>query len=171
MRCVVSCSSPYFHGLYSSLQLCCEGPWFTTIQEDGCDKGAHLSYLGTEKNASIIPNWFQPCQCCCCLCYPGEYLRHEALIGYNWWDVRYATGASSKIRGRKNITLGTWNTPGSNTWIGGKLQKVTHELDRYRWHILGLCEMRWKIFGETTTEEGHKVFFSGKEDTVGKTKC
>ena len=25
-------------------------------------------------------------------------------------------------------------------------------------------EMRWKNFGETTTEEGHKVFFSGKED-------
>ena len=24
--------------------------------------------------------------------------------------------------------------------------------------------MRWKNFGETTTEEGHKVFFSGKQD-------
>ena len=24
--------------------------------------------------------------------------------------------------------------------------------------------MRWKTFGETTTEEGHKVLFSGKED-------
>ena len=24
--------------------------------------------------------------------------------------------------------------------------------------------MRWKNFGETTTEEGHKVFFNGKED-------
>ena len=24
--------------------------------------------------------------------------------------------------------------------------------------------MRWKNFDETTTEEGHKVFFSGKED-------
>ena len=31
------------------------------------------------------------------------------------------------------------------------------------WNILGLCEMRWKNFGKTTTEEGHKVFFSGKE--------
>ena len=37
-------------------------------------------------------------------------------------------------------------------------------MDRYRWNILGLCEMRWKNFGGTTTEEGHKVFFSGKED-------
>ena len=46
----------------------------------------------------------------------------------------------------------------------GKLQELTHKMDRYRWNILGLCEMRWKNFGETTTEEGHKVFFSGKED-------
>ena len=27
-----------------------------------------------------------------------------------------------------------------------------------------ICEMRWKNFGETTTEEGQKVFFSGKQD-------
>ena len=37
-------------------------------------------------------------------------------------------------------------------------------MDRNRWNILGLCEMRWKNFGVTTTEEGHTVFFSGKED-------
>ena len=28
---------PHFHALYSSLQLCCEGPRFTSMQEDGCD--------------------------------------------------------------------------------------------------------------------------------------
>ena len=37
-------------------------------------------------------------------------------------------------------------------------------MDRYRWNILGLCEMSWKNFGKTTTQEGHRVFFSGKED-------
>ena len=37
--------APHFHGLYSFLELCCEGPWFTSIQEGGCDKGAHQSYL------------------------------------------------------------------------------------------------------------------------------
>ena len=42
--------------------------------------------------------------------------------------------------------------------------ELTHEMDSYRWHILGLCEMRRKNFGKTATEEGHKVFFSGKED-------
>ena len=46
----------------------------------------------------------------------------------------------------------------------GKFQELTHEIDRYRWSILGLCEMRWKNFGEITTEARHKVFFGGKED-------
>ena len=45
-----------------------------------------------------------------------------------------------------------------------KPQKLTHEMDRYRWNILGLSEMRWKNFGERTTEEGYNVFFSGKKD-------
>ena len=29
------------------------------IQEDGCDMGVHQSYLGTERNTPVIPNWFQ----------------------------------------------------------------------------------------------------------------
>ena len=62
---------------------------------------------------------------------------------------RYATGASSKIRGRDNITIGTWNT--RTLRAAGKLQELTHE-------------MRWKNLGKTTTEEEHRVFFSGKED-------
>ena len=71
-------------------------------------------------------------------------------------------GASSKIRGRDNITIGTWNT--RTLRAAGRLQELTHEMDRYRWNILGLCETRWKNFGKTTTEEGHKVYFSRKED-------
>ena len=68
--------------------------------------------------------------------------------------VKCATGASSKIRG-DNITIGTWNTRTLRpAW---KLQELTHEMDRYRWNILGLCEMRWKNIGETTTEDGYKV--------------
>ena len=39
------------HGSYSFLQLCCEESFFTSIQEDGCDEGAHQSYLGAERNA------------------------------------------------------------------------------------------------------------------------
>ena len=55
--------------------------------------------------------------------------------------VKCATGASSKIRGRDNINIGTWNT--RTLRAAGKLQELTHEMDRYRWNILGLCEMRW----------------------------
>ena len=78
---------------------------------------------------------------------------------YQHRGVKNATGASLKIRGRDNITIGTWNTrtPG----VAGKLQaELTHEMDRFKWNILGLCEMRLKNFGETTTEKGHKVFSS-----------
>ena len=38
-------------------------------------------------------------------------------------------------------------------------------MNRYKWNILRLGEMRWKNFGEIT-EEGHKVFLSGKEDKL-----
>ena len=52
----------HFHGLYSSLELCCEGPWFTSVQEDGCEKGAHQSYPGTGRtlssNLSSLPLCF-----------------------------------------------------------------------------------------------------------------
>ena len=75
--------------------------------------------------------------------------------------VKYATGASSKIHGRDNIIIRKRNT--RTLRAAGKLQELTHEMDRYRWNILGLCEMRWKTSGKTT-EEGHKVFFRGKED-------
>ena len=33
-----------------------------------------------------------------------------------------------------------------------KLQELTHEMNRYSWNILGLCEMRWKSIDKTTTE-------------------
>ena len=32
----------------------------------------------------------------------------------------------------------------------GKLEELTHEMDRYHWNILGLCEMRWMNFGGTS---------------------
>ena len=45
--------SPNFHGSYSSLQLCCESPWFTSTQDDECDKG----------RASVVSwNW-EICSC------------------------------------------------------------------------------------------------------------
>ena len=45
----------------------------------------------------------------------------------------------------------------------GKLEQPTHAMSRYHWNIVGLCEMRWKNFGEMSTDDGHKVYFSGEE--------
>ena len=58
--------------------------------------------------------------------------------------VKHVTGASSKIRGRDNITIGTWNS--RTLRAAEKLQELTHEMDTSRWNILGLCEMRRKNF-------------------------
>ena len=80
--CMYLAAAPHF-----SLELCCKGLRFTNMQEDGCDRGVHQSYPGTERNTPVIPNWFQPCQYCCCLCYPGEYLQLGTLITYYWAQV------------------------------------------------------------------------------------
>ena len=69
-----------------------------------------------------------------------------------------------KICGREIITTGTQNM--RTLRAVGKLQELTHGMDRYRRNILGLCEMRWKNFGKTTTEERRKIFFSGKENNM-----
>ena len=100
--------APHFHGLYSSLELCCEGPWFTSKQEDGCDKGEHQTYLGTQGNITVFPNWFQPCQCCCCLCCSGEDPGLGTLISYNWalvLDPRTPTQTKNVQRKLSYFTL------------------------------------------------------------------
>ena len=77
---------------------------------------------------------------------------------------KYTTGVTKdKISARcNNIVVGTWNVRTLNT--PGKLEELTHTLNRYKWNVLGLCEMRWKGMGETTTHEGQKIYFSGKDD-------
>ena len=40
-------------------------------------------------------------------------------------------------------------------------------MSRYHWNIVGLCEMHWKNLGEVSTDDEHKVYFSGEEDRHG----
>ena len=77
---------------------------------------------------------------------------------------KYATCVPKikKIRGRENISVGTWNV--RTLRPAGKLEQLTHATSRYHWNIVGLCEMHWKNFGEMSTGDGHKVYFSGEED-------
>ena len=76
---------------------------------------------------------------------------------------KYATGVPKikKNRGRENIAVGTWNV--RTLRPAGKLEQLTHAMSRYHWNIVGLCEMRWKYFGEMSTDDGHKMYFSGEE--------
>ena len=67
-----------------------------------------------------------------------------------------------KIRCRENIAVGTWNV--RTLRPAGKLEQLTHAMSRYHWNTVGLCEMRWKNFDEMSTDDGHKVYFSGEED-------
>ena len=78
--------------LISMVRIVCssaEGPWFTSMKEEGCDKGAHQSYLylGTDRKGLVVPYLFKICKCYCRLCYPEEYLRLGTLVGYNWAQV------------------------------------------------------------------------------------
>ena len=77
--------------------------------------------------------------------------------------IENATGVPKikKIRGRENMAVGTWNV--RTLRPAGKLEQLTHAMSRYHWNIVGLCEMRWKNFGEMSTDDGHKVYFSGEE--------
>ena len=73
---------------------------------------------------------------------------------------KYATGVPKikKIRGRENISVGTWNV--STLRPAGKLEQLTHAMSRYHWNIVGLCEMRLKNFGEMSTDDRHKVYYA-----------
>ena len=86
----------------------------------------------------------------------------SSVDGHQDESEKYATDGPKSLRARNNITTGTWNV--RSLRAAGKVEELTHEMKKYRWNILGLCEERWKNFGETSTPEGHKLFFSGRED-------
>ena len=84
-----------------------------------------------------------------------------SIPGHRDWGEKYATDGQKPLRARNNITVGTWNV--RSLRAAGKVEELTHEMKRYQWNILGLCEVRWKNFSETSTPEGRKLFFSGRE--------
>ena len=89
--------------------------------------------------------------------------RFAPAVAHQGGGDKYATDAPlTNIRARNNISIGTWNV--RTLRPDGKMEELTHEIQRYKWNILGLCEVRWKNRGEITTLEGHKFYYSGKED-------
>ena len=51
--------------------------------------------------------------------------------------------------------MGTWNVRLLRP--AGKLEQLTHAKSRYHWNIMELCEMRWKNFGEMSTDDRHRL--------------
>ena len=83
-------------------------------------------------------------------------LPTESLDG----SEKSATGRKQlKMAGNDN-TIGTWNV--RTLYATGKV--LTHALSRYKWDIAGLAETRWTGEGETSTEEGHKIWYSGERE-------
>ena len=73
-----------------------------------------------------------------------------------------ATDRINLIKTRHPVTIGTWNV--RTLRRAGRVEELIHEMDKYRWNILGLSELRWKGSGEITVDNNHKLFYSGKED-------
>ena len=100
----------------------------------------HTMMMNTKNN--LIPDRSQPG-----ITMTAPTVRH--------WDVgdKYATGVPKikKIRGRENIAVGKWNV--RTLRPAGKLEQLTHAMSRYHWNTVGLCEMRWKNFGEMSTDD------------------
>ena len=88
-------------------------------------------------------------------------------VGHRDVGDKYATGVSKvkKIRSRENTSVGTWNMRILRP--AGKLEQLTRAVSRYHWNMVGLCEMCWKNFSEMSKENGHKVYFSGEDMSMG----
>ena len=89
--------------------------------------------------------------------------RSASFIAYQDKDVKLATDEKTikKIKTRHNTYIGTWNV--RTLRVDGKLEELIHELDRYRWNLLGLSEIRKKGINEIQTLEGHKLYYVGNE--------
>ena len=56
---------------------------------------------------------------------------------------------------KEGITIGTWNVHSLHACT--KVQELIHDFKCYRWDVLGLAEVRWTGFGDTTMDKGQKI--------------
>ena len=77
-------------------------------------------------NYTIIPDRWQPR-----ITMTAPTVRHRGV------GDKYASGGQNikKIRGRENISVGTWNVRTLRQI--GKLEQLTHAMSRYHWNLVG----------------------------------
>ena len=90
--------------------------------------------------------------------------KDHTFCSHQGRGVKCTTGVPNKmIHARSNTIIGTWNVRTlKNT---GKLKELERELTRHNWNILGLCKSRLLKAGEKSMQEGHRLYWSGLEDT------
>ena len=86
------------------------------------------------------------------------------VAGHQDGGEKYATNGPKSLRARNNLSIGTWNVRSMRT--AGKIEELTHEMKRYQWNILGLCEVRWKNFGEASSSI-YFIYFHGHSPSWG----
>ena len=63
-----------------------------------------------------------------------------------------------------NKTVCLFGTRNFRTFdVTGKLEELVIEMERLKWNVLGLSEVRWVKSGEKILDEGHKFWYSGEE--------
>ena len=90
-------------------------------------------------------------------------------IAYQGAGDKWATDEqrSRGLRPRKNDTFITWNVRTlrsenqENLW-----NLVAHHMNRYEWNVTGLSEVRWKRYGDKTTDERHKFHYGGRKTNM-----
>ena len=95
----------------------------------------------------------------------GPGLRTTALTidDFQGGNVKYATddhnvNHNAKLKlAKNNFTTGTWDI--RTMYCQGKLNELAYEMERYKWHVIGLAETGWTGAGEITTE-GHTLWYS-----------
>ncbi|GFS11485.1 craniofacial development protein 2 [Elysia marginata] len=94
---------------------------------------------------------------------PGQTTTARPITVQGGRD-KWTTGTEETLKlPSKAFVIGTWNV--RTLYACGKTQELTHELKCNSWDVIGLSEVRWTGFGETTLVDGHKIWFWGEETT------
>lgn len=83
---------------------------------------------------------------------------YQAPIGRD--DAEKPEGRLAQFSTKPLIGIGTWNV--RTLHQEGNLSILVHQLDKFKWEIIGISEAHWTEIGEFT-EEGYKILYSSHD--------
>ena len=90
--------------------------------------------------------------------------REEATGPTTLLRLRTTLMEGRKLLSQKRTTLiGTWNV--RTLRETGRCAQAVREMTQYHLTLLGMCEVRWKSFGEQKLQTGETLLYSGKDNT------